>query len=178
MRWCATEREKAQRVRFAKRVGMAFPVMALAKGSKASKGAKDCFTELRTAEALPPHQRFAPTRRSGHCRLPVATPPRGNPLTLEPLLPLLPEQSPPNPIPFPLAKPIPAFARSCLCIAASRLVFTSPMVFLLSKLYQMPCGNSTAAKCGGRGGTYRGTKCSGVQAAGNAKSLPGADDAC
>ena len=73
MRWCATEREKAQRVRFAKRAGMAFPVTALAKGSKASKGAKDCFTELRTAEALPPHQRFAPTRRSGHCRLTVAT---------------------------------------------------------------------------------------------------------
>ena len=53
MRWCATEREKAQRVRFAKRAGMAFPVTALAKGSKASKGAKDCFTKLRAAEAPP-----------------------------------------------------------------------------------------------------------------------------
>ena len=137
MRWCATWQKMAQRIRFARRTGMAFPVTALAKGSKASKGAKDCFTELRTAEALPPHQRFAPTRRSGHCRLSVATPPRGNPLTLEPLLPLLPEQSPPNPILFPLAKPIPAFARCCLpvlrsaqreggCIAASLLVFTSP----------------------------------------------------
>ena len=48
-------------------------VTALAKGSKVSKGAKDCFTELRTSEALPPHQRFAPTRRSGHSRLTIAS---------------------------------------------------------------------------------------------------------
>ena len=114
-------------------------VTALAKGSKASKGAKDCFTELRAAEALPPHRRSALTRRSGHCRLSVATPSRGNPLTPRATFATFARIIPSKPNPLPLAKPIPAFARCYLCIAANLLVFTSPMTLSCATRSMHPC---------------------------------------